>query len=161
VLDIALLATTVVANFVGPYLKLGADKLTETLAENVGQEAAEHTTGVAGKPWKRLQSLFAGPKEQAKLEIFQDEPEDLAASVAKTLRDKLAENPELAAELDALVNAPTPGGTSTGAQIMSAHIAGIFDARGATISGGTQAGVIYHATPQETTTPSGDASGDG
>jgi hypothetical protein len=134
-IDVAVLATTVVTSFLLPYVKMGAEKLAEEVTKKASQAAADHVIGVAKKVWNRMTKVFSSEKEQNTLEYFKDDPEAFQAAVEKMLREKLEKDSKLAQELDELVNAESPDGKGTGAQIMNAAIAGIVDLRGAHISG--------------------------
>jgi hypothetical protein len=142
VVDIAVVAGVVVSKFLAPYVKLGAERLADEVSERFSDSAAEHVSELSESLWTRVKGLFSSEKEQTTLELFEQDPEGLEASVERILREKLDANPALAEELAGLVDSPSPDGSGTGAQIMSATIAGIFDARGATIHGGKQAGVL-------------------
>jgi hypothetical protein len=140
-LDLAVLAATVVSRFLFPYVKKGAERLAEEISERVSDVAAEHATSLASRAWDRVRSVFSSPKEQTKLELFEEEPDEYAAGIERTLREKLEQDPELARELQELIDAPSPDGSGTGAQIMQATVAGIVDLRHGTVSGGQVSGV--------------------
>jgi hypothetical protein len=158
--DFASLAVTLVSSFLLPYIKIGAEKLTEGLGENIGKAAAEHTTGIAKRVWERVSGLFESQKEHTALELFKENPEELTGLIEKMLRQKLEASPSLAEELSGMINAPGPDGTSSGAQIMHAGIAGILDASRANFRGAhgiTLAGVIVGEPPPPPQKPEKDA----
>lgn len=134
-LDIAVLATTVVGSFLLPYLKQGAEEIAKSVTEKVSKEAAGHVTGVTQKLWEKVKSIFSSNEDKVTLSNFEKYPDETKALFELMLKKKLEANPSLATELDKLVNDKVPGGTSTGAQIMNAGIAGIVDARNANFSG--------------------------
>ncbi len=49
--------------------------------------------------WQKLAALFDTPKEQNIWALFQDDPADMRSMVAKTIQQKLAQNPTLQASL--------------------------------------------------------------
>jgi hypothetical protein len=151
-IDTAVLATTIASSFLLPYVKIGVEKLAEGMAENVGKAAANHATALAKKVWERVNGLFKSQKEQNTLELFKENPDELKGLMEKILRQKLEEDKSLAQELSDMINAPGPDGTSTGAQIMNAGIAGVLDARGANFanaSGMNLAGVMLGNPPSQ------------
>lgn len=135
-IEIVALAATVVSNFLLPYLKLGAAKIGEKVTEEASSAAAEHVTTTSSALWNRLRSAFTDQKEQTALDLFEDDPEGLAATIERILVEKLRSDERLTADLSELVEAESPDGSGTGAQIMNAAIAGIIDLRGSRISGG-------------------------
>lgn len=146
-LDTAVLATTVVTSFLMPYAKAGLEKVAESVGEQVGEKAAAYVTDLTGKVWSRVKSAFSASKEQAALELFQDNPDEMKAMLIKALQEKLAGQPDLAQALAELIEAPGPDGQSSGAQIMNAAIAGIADLRGANLAQAqniTISGVTVH-----------------
>ena len=80
-IEIAALAATVVSSFLLPYVKLGAQKLAEKVTEDVSSAAAEHVTDTSKTLWNLVRDAFAVPKEQVALELFEQDPEGLAATV--------------------------------------------------------------------------------
>ena len=133
-IDLAVVATTAVTTFLVPYAKAGIEKITTAVTEKVGEKAAEYAGELIGKVWDLVKSAFSSPKEQATIELFEENPDEMQAMMIKTLHEKLAQDPTLAQQLVNLMNQPGPDGTSTGAQIMNAGIAGIADLRGADLS---------------------------
>ena len=134
-IDIAVLATTLITSFVVPYLKLGVEKIAEELTGKVSEAAAEQATGLTKKVWNRVKAAFSSEGEQFTLLQLKDNPEAAKPLVESILKKKLEEDTSLAQELQSLIQTPLGGGSSTGAQIMNAHIAGIVDARGANFAG--------------------------
>jgi hypothetical protein len=136
-IEIAALAATVVSSFLLPYVKLGAKKLAEEVTEQTSSAAADHVTRTSSALWDRVRGIFTDEKEKTTLELFEADPDGLAATVERVLAEKLRSDETLAAELSELVEAQSPDGSGTGAQIMNATIAGIIDLRSAKIEGGT------------------------
>jgi len=134
-IDIALLAGTVVTQFLIPYLKSGAEKITEEITGAASKTAAEHVDGVMDKVWARVTSLFGGTDDETLLTQLEKRPEAAGPLVSSALQERLAQDSRLAEELNALVNGPGPEGQSAAALIKNAGIAGIADARNANFQG--------------------------
>lgn len=136
-IEVAALAATVVVKFLAPYVKVGAKRIVETAAEKFSSAAGEHVAETAESLWSRVRAAFDSPDEQRTLERFEKDPERMAGSVEVILEEKLERDEEFARELEQLVEARSPDGAGTGAEIMHATVAGIIDLRQARISGGT------------------------
>ncbi len=148
------LATSVIGQIVVPYLMEGAKKLADEASKKFGDSAAHYAVDVAEKVWNRVKASFTSDREKYAVEDFQEKPEQAKDLMVAKLQDKLQSDPKLAEDLQKLVNAPSPDGKSTGAQIIGATYAGIVDARGATISGGVVGGIVMSpTTPPPTTRP--------
>ncbi len=150
------LATSVIGQIVVPYLKEGAKKLADEASKKFGDSAAHYAVDVAEKVWNRVKASFTSDREKYAVEDFQEKPEQAKDLMVAKLQDKLQSDPKLAEDLQKLVNAPSPDGKSTGAQIIGATYAGIVDARGATISGGVVGGIVMSPTTPPPTTPPKD-----
>jgi hypothetical protein len=133
-IDTTVLATTIVSSFLLPYLKLGVEKIADKITEKLGGAAADQAVDVTKKVWDRVKSAFSSERDQHVLSEFEEEPEATKLLIETRLKKKLEQDPGLVEDLNRLINTPIPGGASTGAQIMNAHIAGILDARGANFS---------------------------
>ena len=116
-MDPVTLAATIVGSYLVPYLSIGADKIAQGVAGKLGQTAADHFNEVAAKLWRRVRGTFSPGNEQKALDVFEEDPEELKGKVRKTLQLKLEQDSRLKQELNDLVDAPAPDGTSTGAQI--------------------------------------------
>ena len=84
--------------------------------------------------WNLVKSAFSSDEEEMTLKLFQKNPDKMQEMIIETLQEKLAADPALAQKLADPIDRPGPDGTSTGAQIMNASIAGIVDLRGADLS---------------------------
>lgn len=136
-MPIEMLAATVVSQFLLPALKTGGEKLLEAVADEVSQQAAEHTQGVIGGLWAKVDRLFGGgsEREQRTLEDFKEDPETYAEAVTRILERKLEEDPATAREIEGLLEAPVPGTSMSGAQVVNAGVVGIVDMRQANLAG--------------------------
>lgn len=133
-MDPATLATTVVTSFLLPYAKKGAGKMAEAVGEKFGKAAADKIAELGKGVWDCVTELFHSGDELTTLNLFEKQPELFSAPVGKMLEQKLRDNPKAAEKLETLINSPVAG-SSTGASIMGAVVAGIVDLRQATISG--------------------------
>ena len=146
------LTTTIVTTFLLPYAKLGLQKFGEAMIEKLGETAAEPLIATTKKIWQRVKTSFGSEEEKATLTQFEKRPEAAQALIEALLKEKLEQDAALAQELAELVHAPVAGSTSTGAQIMQAHIAGILDLRGANFSGASNvrvAGIMLNNSSNE------------
>ena len=134
-IDVALLATTVVGQVLLPFIKAGAEKLKDLATEKFNQAAAEGAVNIAEKTWTRVKETFSQPADKAILENFEKYPDQAKPLVEAVLIDKLKQDPQLAEELDAVVNQPVSENQNSGAQIIGATYALIQDFRQANISG--------------------------
>lgn len=97
---VASLATNVVA-VLAPYAAMGAQEF----ARSIGREAYEKAKGMLAT----LRARWSGDQEaEEALSRFQDKPERYAPVLEDVLREKLAEDKELAAVLSTLLNEMGP-----------------------------------------------------
>jgi hypothetical protein len=153
-IDVAVLAGTVVARFLVPYLEKGAQQLFDAAADKVGQVAADHAKGVTERIWQRVRSVFASDEDKGALANFEKRPQASEKLVEEILREKLEKDEKLARELEELVTSKSPDGSGTGAQIIGTTV-GFVDARNAQISGGVVAGLIQGVDPLPGSGPPG------
>jgi hypothetical protein len=155
-IDVAILASAVVANFLVPYAKMGADAIAKEVSNKVGQTAAEHVTGVTAKVWSRVKAAFGSdPDDEATLAQLEKRPERAERAVPlveEILKEKLEQDAKLAQDLEKLVTTPSPDGAGDSMQIMAGTV-GIVYAQGASISGGVVGGVIMGSPPPQTSAP--------
>jgi hypothetical protein len=140
-IEIALLATTVVSKFLVPLFNKGKDDFTESLAEQAGRGAAESLVGTAQKIWARVLKRFDRDDEKSAAKLFSEDPEAMDKMLVKLLQKRLEEDQDFRQQINQLVEAPVPGTDSTSWQLIGTYV-GAVDARNATISGGTVAGLI-------------------
>ena len=141
------LATTIVASFLLPYVKIGLSSIRETLNDKVGELVAKKSSELTESVWAKISELFTNERDQATLKDFQESPDETKSLLEKKLAAKLSENTKIAQELELLINQQFEDSNLTGAQIMQAHTAGILDMRNSNlsnISGSTFAGVIVN-----------------
>jgi hypothetical protein len=145
-LDIALLATTVVAKFLVPFVQAGVDKVTQAVEQKFGKPASEQVTQIEKQLFDKVDAVFTGEDERHALELFRKKPAGAKDLLEEYLRDKLNADPALAEDFDKLINSKGPTG-KTGAQIMDATVAVIFDNTGATLNRSLQVGNVFAADP--------------
>ena len=153
-MDIVTLSSTIVGTFLLPYAKKGLERIRPELEEAVADTVVRGMESV----WDRVKGLFSGSeREQSRWEFFEEEPEAGAAMVEKSLEKKLEADPELATELNGLVNQPVPaaeGGTVL--KDVVAHQIGIVDFRhGRASDNATVAGMIVESRKSSPIDPKG------
>ena len=146
-LDIAVLATTAVTSFLVPYFQKGMEQVAAEVTQNVSETAAEHATDVTAKIWSWVKSAFSSDQDEAILAEFKEDPEAAAPLVQSKLKKKLEQDPQLAQELQKLINAPSPDGKGKSWQIMHANTVGVIDAPGGHFTGTTAAVMINRSKP--------------
>jgi hypothetical protein len=134
-MDIALLASTVITQYLLPYVAVATREAAEVAYQKVGKEAATKFHEVAGKVWEKVSANFDTPKEQTALEFFMEDPEGLKSKVEQVLKQKLESNPQLAQELSLIIQKSEAQTANTGAHIGEAMYAAVMDFRNANFSG--------------------------
>ena len=118
-LELGIIASTIVGKYLVPALKSGWDHFFDTAADEVGAAAAEETRKVANGIWNRVREAFAKtPENKAVLDKFEKKPEVAAPLVEDVLRELLEGDQGLAKELDELINRKVDGERS-GDQIIA------------------------------------------
>lgn len=156
-IEIALLATTVVSKFLVPLFNKGKDDFTDDLAEQAGRGAAESLVGTAQKIWARVLKRFDRDDEKSAAKLFSEDPQAMDKMLVKLLQKRLEEDQDFRQQINQLAEAPVPNTNSTSWQLIGRYV-GAVDARGARISGGTVAGVIV-GDPHAPEAPSGGDAG--
>lgn len=151
-IEVAVLAAGVVANFLVPYARMGAEKIAEAIANKASQAAADQTAGIAAQVWNRIKSAFDSDADKAVLQQFEQRPEEAKPLVEAMLKEKLEQDSQLRQDLEKLTTAPVQGGSGNSMQIM-ADTVGVADARWAHIHGGVVAGVYMDSPRQPSPSP--------
>jgi hypothetical protein len=133
-MDPATLAATTVGSLLIPFMRKGADKFVEAIGEQLGEDTGKQLSAAAGKAWNLVKGAFTSNEELTTLGLFEKSPELFKEPVRQLLEQKLVTNPDLARDLQGVMDTPGPGGT-TSSVINNATIAGILNMQGATISG--------------------------
>lgn len=130
------LATITVANFMMPFVKMGAEKIAEKLTDSASESVATKVSNLTKQVWDKVTGIFSSDRDKGTLQDFEEMPEQTADLLIAKLAKKLEANTEFAEELRSLVEEPIDAGSgnSTGAQIMNAHVASIQDFRNANFS---------------------------
>ena len=155
--EVVLLASTIVGKFLVPLFKKGRDGFSTGLTEASGRVAGESLVATAEQIWERVKRRFNRGDEKSAIALFQAEPEDMEKLFAKLLAKRLEEDSQFRREIQQLVDAPVPGTSHTAWQLIGDYV-GAVDARGATISGGTVAGLVVNPTASPGTEHTVDAS---
>ena len=159
-LDLAVLAATVVGRFLVPLFTKGEQTLTDELATAGGKAAAGGLVATAKKLWAKITDRFDGDQEKSAVTLFPENAATMKDLLEKLLEQRMATDEELRTQMSDLVEAPIEGTGKTAWQLMGDYV-GVVDARGAQISGGTVAGIVVsgpHSTAPLPTTPSGEGS---
>jgi hypothetical protein len=141
VIEIALLAGTVVSKFLVPLFKKGKKGFADGLAEEEGHAAAVAVVETAGKIWDSVEKQFGHGDAKSALDLFQRSPEAMDKMLIELLTERFKNDHDFYRDIDELVEAPVTGSNTTSWAIMADYV-GIVDARNAKISGGTTAGMI-------------------
>jgi hypothetical protein len=104
-IDIAVLAGTLVTSFLAPYAKMGLEKLVDHFGSSVGENAAKKTGEIANKIVQRLTASLSGPTEKPVVDMLKDHPAEAAPLMKAILKEKLEKDPDLAKELQDLLSA--------------------------------------------------------
>jgi hypothetical protein len=116
---VEVLASTLVANFLLPFVKDGLKVIADKVAKSAGEAAGEEAASVTKRVWARVARLFgAKPEQEEVLRDFQEDPDTTASYLTKRLARLLEADPEAARELAALVETPAPGSDQTIATVM-------------------------------------------
>jgi hypothetical protein len=127
------LATGIVGRLLVPYFQKGAEKLAEAVGEELGTGVGQQVSTAAGKAWDLVTGAFTSDQEITTLNLFQDDPETFQEPVRRKLETRLKADPGLQQQLQAVLDAPGPNGT-TSSIINNAQYAGILNLQGAVIS---------------------------
>lgn len=147
VVELLWLAATAVGKFLVPLFSKGKDQLGDELAKTAGDAAAAGLVKTSEGIWSAVKSQFSGEDEKKTLDLFQKNPEAMDKMLVSLLQERLAEDPAFCKQIQELIDAPVGGNGQTSWQVMD-H-SGVVDARYATISGGTVAGLIINADPAQ------------
>ena len=136
-INIAVLAASVVADFLFPYVKKGVKEIAE-----------KATKKASDKIWKWVSNLFGSEKEKKTMELFKDDPEIYNEPVKKILQKKLEEDEELVKQLEQMIKEVDPKGDTKSWKIIADQV-GVVDVSGSVITGGTLIGLQVQPSPEE------------
>lgn len=140
-IDLAILAGSVVSGLLVPAAKAGIKALAEKTGEDLGDAAAEKTSGVLARAWAKVKAVLSSPNEQAAVANFEEYPDEGAAILTKLLEKRLKADPDLVKELQELVETEIAPGLSM-TQVVNAAEANIVNAPNAQVSGGILAAKV-------------------
>jgi hypothetical protein len=150
-IDIAILAGTVVAKYLVPVFSAGWDAVFDAAKEEVGDKVADETKGIVSSLWSRLRASLTSDEQKAALATFEKRPAATAPLLEDLLREKLEQDSTLADQLDALVNRRPGDGALSGAQIIGSTVNNV------TVHGGVKGHAIvagqYNAAPAAPAAP--------
>jgi hypothetical protein len=136
VIELAVIATTVVAKFLVPLLVKTADGMRDDLQEQVSEGAAKAVADTAGKLWKKVTGVFSSGDDQKAVELFESQPTMMAPVMEELLRKHLENDSAFRDEIEALLNETTPDGKTV--YSIAAENSVVIDARAANLSGSAQ-----------------------
>ncbi len=138
-MSIEMVAGTVVSSFLAPLLKSGLDALAGEVGQALGEGAGKTWREKAGAVWSKLRGKFSEGGDEVALGELAANPDDEKAQalVAETLTRKLAEEPELATELNELLTTLDKARVTIagGYEISDAEEVNVADARGGDFRG--------------------------
>lgn len=152
-IEIAALATTVVAKFLLPYVTKGAGAFADAISDAVSDAAADQAQNVAQRLWTRVREAFGARGEEQAVADFEQHPEAARPLMEVKLAQLLEQDQDLARELEQLVTRPDPATNQSALQIIDSSNINLVNAPGANISGGIVAGQVSYAPPPPQTGP--------
>jgi hypothetical protein len=151
-IEIALLATTVVSRFLVPLFKKGKDGFKDDLTEAEGRAAAEGLVGTAEAIWHKVTARFSRDNEKSAVSLFTEDPKNMENVMTNFLQKRLEEDADFREQIQQLVDTPVSGTGQTSWQLMGEYV-GAVDARNAQISGGQVAGLIVNSASSQQPVP--------
>jgi hypothetical protein len=151
VIELATMATLLVSSFLVPLLKKGAESLGTELRERTTQSVADGLVGTAQRLWDRVKGSLGSRDDQDIVDMFERQPEVMQEALEKLIRRKLEQDEGFRREVAQLLEAEAEPGVASWK--LMGEIVGAVDARQAQITGGTVAGVVYHAGWSESPVP--------
>jgi hypothetical protein len=152
-LSIAIMATSLVTSFLVPLLKKSADGLGTELQQRTTKSAADGLVKVAQRLWARVKGEARTSDDQQIVSMFEKQPELMQEALQKIVQRQLEQDEGFRKDVAALLESEAEPGVAN--WMLMGEIVGVVDARGATISGGNTAGVIYNASDRASTSKQG------
>jgi hypothetical protein len=142
-LELGIIASTVVGKYLVPALKSGWDHFFESAGDTVGAAAADETKKVANGIWARVRAAFGKNADGAAvLDQFEKMPEAAAPLVQAMLEQMLSHDRALAKDLSELLERRVDGARS-GDQIIADTVYQVNAQHAHVETGGTIAAVVY------------------
>jgi len=148
-IEIGMLAASVVSSFLVPLLKQGSDKLATKLAEKTSESAANGLVGTAQKLWDKVRGKSEGT-DASIVDLFERDPDKMSSALEAVVKGLMEKDPEFHKEMSALVESDEGG--SPRWQLMGEYV-GVVDARGAAISGNAIVAGVKIDSPQQRKEP--------
>jgi hypothetical protein len=136
VIELALLASTVVAKFLVPFLAKSAEGMLDDLQQQTSEGAAKAVVDTAGKLWKKVTGAFSSGDDQKAAELFASQPTMMAPVMEDLLRKHLESDPAFRDEVEAMVSQEAENGKTV--YSIAADYSVVIDARNASLSGNAQ-----------------------
>lgn len=142
-IEIGMLAASVVSSFLVPLVKDGAEQLRAKLMEKGSESAATGLVDTARGLWDKIRGKSEGTDAQI-VDLFEKDPDKMSSALESVVKSLLESDPDLHREVSAMVENKQDGSPSW--QLMGTYV-GAVDARGATFSGNASvAGVRIGST---------------
>jgi hypothetical protein len=140
-IEIAVLAASVVSSFIVPLVKQGGEKLAAELAEQTSESTAKGLVATARKLWDKVRGKSEGSDAQI-VDLFEKDPDKMSAALEAVVKGLLEKDPAFHKELSDLVEADE-GGAGSRYQLMGKYNA-VLDARNTHVSGGSPTFTAMH-----------------
>lgn len=141
-LDIAVMAATLVTSFLVPLFKKGAEGLAAELQQRTTEAAADGLVKTAQRLWTRVKGTMHSQGDQEIVAVFERQPEVMQEALEKIVRRQLEQDEGFRKDVAALLESEVE--PSIASWKLMGEVVGAVDARGAVISGGNVAGVIHN-----------------
>lgn len=145
-IEIGAMAASLVGSFLLPLVRDGAKELGEQLRKRTTESAADGLVSMAKRLWDRVRGASQSSDDKDIVDMFERRPEVMREALEKVVRQQLERDEGFRQEAEQLLEAEAQPGVVNWK--LMGEVVGALDARHATISGGTVAGVVYHAGSQ-------------
>lgn len=143
-IEVGMLAASVVSSFLVPLLKQGSDKLATKLAERTSEGAAHGLVATAQHLWDKVRGKSEGT-DAGIVSLFEQDPDKMSSALEAVIKELMEKDSEFHKEISALVESDEGG--SPRWQLMGEYV-GVVDARGAAISGNATVAGVNIGSPQ-------------
>jgi hypothetical protein len=146
---IEVLAPTLIANFLLPYVRDGVDAIYKKVTDKAGEEAGNQAAELTKQIWARVKRLFSDEPQDAKdIDDFEHKYKGSTAEyLQQRLEELLAANPAAARELQELAEQKESGSDRTVVSVMgNSGVTATVTISNSSVSGTVQA-VSYGSGP--------------
>jgi hypothetical protein len=154
--EVAAGLAAVVVRVVLPYVKQGAEKMAGALADRAADAAAEGGSQLAARLWNRVRAALTASGDEDVVAQVEKRPEASAPLLEEVLRERIAQDPQLADDLRALVDQSVAAGEDV---IQIFGTGGV--AKAGDVSGGIVAGYIGSVDRPESPPPTSGSGSSG